>query len=513
MNMNKLKKPRFREKIKRQARKLVLGATLLVAGAFGSACGDKITNITHNCHRSDGGAATDMLKPDSGVLPDTLASDTLKPDACVADTSCTVTEEKATIEITIPPKAGSTSPAFNIKLALKEGESYTNLGVTFKIKSIDATVANHTTCSTSDKKVTLEITDSNGTTQITMGYGESITVSGVTVKALGIHIGVNGFHCSESMIFPPKTVFNQGDSFNFGKYTLVFEDGQQVGDKVYALLSINDSCGNSVTKLKVGESEMSASMLFDGQHVEFVIDQVAISTSTKWANISLHVPCKTVPQTCVGNLDPLKCSDTVPLVSGTLNQGGYLNIESAPGKTKFRLQLDDGQVLNGNNYAIVSLIDSCGNIIKKDKLQEGSTKTFVVNGESLDVTVNSAAFGMTFGAKWANFTVNAPCSKTYWCTSISGILNQDDSLSFDNYEVKLDDLHAQGTLTSALLSVLDSNNNILTKLKIAEGNSADVILGGKTIRINVPEVAPGYTFGAKWAKIEIQSPFSKPCGS
>jgi hypothetical protein len=497
---NKTEKP----KESKTRRNLKL-AFAFIAGSALAGCGDNIVN--NHFYGPDGGQKPDTtMQVDSGVKPDTQLPDTSKPDACVVDTSCTVTEEKATIEVKIP---GSTTQV----ATLKEGESYTSSGNTFKVKSIDETVAADSTCAISDKKVVLEITNTDGTTQVTLTEGESAIVSGVSAKALGINVGVNELNCSHNGDLVYGTL-NQNESLSIGNYKIVFEDGQQVGDKVYALLKVSDSCGAPVDMLKVEEGK-TAALKLDGQLLTVSAYKVAIGLTfaTKWTKLSVTKPCETLPSTCSSNSDALKCSDTVPLVSGTLNQDESLLIQSAPGVVKYKLKLDDGQVLNGKNHAIVSLIDSCGNLRKKEKLVEGSTKTFNINGEQFDVTVDSAAFGLTFGAKWAKFTVNVPCSATYWCTSIMGVLDVGDSLMVDSFKIQLDDLHAQGTLTSALLSVLDANGNTLTKLKIAEGSSVDLTLSGKTMRINVPEVAPGYMFGAKWAKLEIQSPYSKPCGS
>ncbi len=208
------------------------------------------------------------------------------------------------------------------------------------------------------------------------------------------------------------------------------------------------------------------------------------------------------------------CSDTV-LVAGVLNQGESLDIPAMAGGGKYVLLLDDGQVLNGKNFAVVSLTDECGAILMKSKIEEGSTRTFMLNGRALDVSVVEAAFGITFGAKWANFTVKAPCQDEtqYWCPAVSGILNQGESISVDSLKFRLDDLATAGGINSAIISVLDANGNVLKKAKIAEGTSMEVSVGGKPYLVTVKSVAPGYTFGAKWADLEISGKADKPCGS
>ena len=90
--------------------------------------------------------------------------------------------------------------------------------------------------------------------------------------------------------------------------------------------------------------------------------------------------------------------------------------------------------------------------------------------------------------------------------SIGGILNQGESLPVDNLKFQLDDLEAlsDGT-TAAIMSVLDANGNILTKDKINQGETKEFNVAGKNYRIHVYKVAPGYTFGAKWADMAVYS--------
>jgi len=68
---------------------------------------------------------------------------------------------------------------------------------------------------------------------------------------------------------------------------------------------------------------------------------------------------------------------------------------------------------------------------------------------------------------------------------------------------QLDDLEAHGDTTSAIISVLDANGNILKKDKVDPGSTKEFNVGGKTYRFHVYKVAPGYTFGAKWADVAI----------
>ncbi len=87
--------------------------------------------------------------------------------------------------------------------------------------------------------------------------------------------------------------------------------------------------------------------------------------------------------------------------------------------------------------------------------------------------------------------------------AVAGILNQGESLPVDGMKFQLDDLEAHGDTTSAIISVLDANGNILKKDKVAPGQTKEMTVNGKTYRFHVYKVAPGYTFGAKWADVAI----------
>ncbi|NYZ74229.1 hypothetical protein H0O00_03740, partial [Candidatus Micrarchaeota archaeon] len=87
--------------------------------------------------------------------------------------------------------------------------------------------------------------------------------------------------------------------------------------------------------------------------------------------------------------------------------------------------------------------------------------------------------------------------------AVSGILNQGESLPVDDLKFQLDDLEAHGEETSAILSILDANGNVLKKDKVLPGQTKEFQISGKSYRFHVYKVAPGYTFGAKWADVAI----------
>jgi len=89
--------------------------------------------------------------------------------------------------------------------------------------------------------------------------------------------------------------------------------------------------------------------------------------------------------------------------------------------------------------------------------------------------------------------------------SISGVINQGEALPVDDLKFQLDDLEAHGGVTAAIISVLDANGNVLKKDKVGEGETKEFSIEGTTYRFHVYKVAPGYTFGAKWADVAIYS--------
>jgi hypothetical protein len=89
--------------------------------------------------------------------------------------------------------------------------------------------------------------------------------------------------------------------------------------------------------------------------------------------------------------------------------------------------------------------------------------------------------------------------------SVSGILNQGETLTVDDLKFQLDDLEAHGDTTAAIISVLDANDNVLKKDKVTPATTKEFQVKGQLYRFHVYKVAPGYTFGAKWADVAVFS--------
>jgi len=91
--------------------------------------------------------------------------------------------------------------------------------------------------------------------------------------------------------------------------------------------------------------------------------------------------------------------------------------------------------------------------------------------------------------------------------SASGTLNVGQSLPAGPVSIRLDDIQAVAGTTGieALISIVDANGAVLKQDKIPEDTTADENVNGVDYKVHVYQVAPGYTFGAKWAKMAVFS--------
>ena len=90
--------------------------------------------------------------------------------------------------------------------------------------------------------------------------------------------------------------------------------------------------------------------------------------------------------------------------------------------------------------------------------------------------------------------------------SVSGIVNVGDVLEAQGgYTVRLDDIKSGNTAAeqSAIVSILDSNGEVLKQTTVAPGSTSSISVAGDKILVRVYKTAPGYTYGAKWADMAI----------
>ncbi len=113
------------------------------------------------------------------------------------------------------------------------------------------------------------------------------------------------------------------------------------------------------------------------------------------------------PETDIDNETGLARGGEVNLAKESIS--GIINVgETLEGSSGYSVRLDDIKTGDSSSeqQAIVSILDSNGNVVKQDKVSPGSTKSItVVGGESIMVRVYKTAPGYTFGAKWADMAL------------------------------------------------------------------------------------------------------------
>ena len=149
---------------------------------------------------------------------------------------------------------------------------------------------------------------------------------------------------------------------------------------------------------------------------------------------------------------------------------------------------------------------------------ENGDYTACKNGNIDDATETHRILIHAFGETWIVSEMNAPYetvaserqvarggSIKLAKESIGGILNQGEQLEVNDLKFQLDDLEAHGDVTAAIISILDTNDNILERQRIDPGETQQISINGERYRFHVYSVAAGYTFGAKWADVAIFS--------
>ncbi|MBI2079874.1 S-layer protein [Candidatus Micrarchaeota archaeon] len=188
-------------------------------------------------------------------------------------------------------------------------------------------------------------------------------------------------------------------------------------------------------------------------------------------------------------------SDSADQIIAKLNHVAY--------SLKFKGATDDVGIPKCTTPTNSTLYASCTTSTNSDYL----TATHRVNVKWLgeDWIVSEMNEPGTQNGVGQETTVKAGGSIKLAKESVSGILNQGESFDLGDTKLVLDDLEAHGETTSAIVSIVDANGNILKKDKATPGTTKEITAGGKTYRVHVYKVAPGYTFGAKWADMAVYS--------
>ena len=381
---------------------------------------------------------------------------------------------------------------------------------------------------------------------------------------------------------PQEGLINQGETSFFESNGIKLDGVEKQGDVDYAVISVVGSKCETIDRVKVAEGT-SQTLTFQGKSYEVEVGQVSGATGAAWAKVKVNaagcavdsgsktdadvvdagtkadigaVDSGVVQDTgsdlgadtitaCALPVGPIaKCGDTM---GGIVNQGESLLFDG------IAIQLDDLEAHSDKNAAILSVLDANCNILKKMVISQGATETIVINGRSIDITVNTAAVGYTFGAKWADISLNVgdcgpdggidakndsgvavdtigidsgvcnvpPGTSLSRCGDVSaGILNPGETLLFNTYGLRFEGPETSGEVNAAIVSVLDKDCNVLKKDKIREGVTKEFTINGKSFDVTVKKVAPGYIAGAVWTEIAITAggceidcmPFAS-CGS
>jgi len=193
---------------------------------------------------------------------------------------------------------------------------------------------------------------------------------------------------------------------------------------------------------------------------------------------------------CVPDLSPPTCDPSEPVAEGVISREKSLEV----GGIIFELFGTESQ--GEEAAAIIEAVDECGNVLKRNKYPEGNITEVTIEGATYIVTVNTVHVSET--NPWADVSIKVKCDNM--CEVASGILNMGESLSFGEYNMRLDDIDITEGRPAAVVSILDRNATfIYTRLKIPKWDY--VYFEG--YRIRADEVTAGYTFGAKWAQFTI----------
>ncbi|MFH2106271.1 MAG: hypothetical protein ABII22_03350 [Candidatus Micrarchaeota archaeon] len=267
---------------------------------------------------------------------------------------------------------------------------------------------------------------------------------------------------------PVSRVLNTGDSVTIGGQRVTLED--------ISIANPNSGRASFQVKDANGNVLIEDSLEKGGQTIVRLQNQYTISVSeiapgytyaAKWARVSI-------------NSDAGVVFDGVAFIGQTipLGNGGNFILTDLTGVPK------------GSARAIVSVLDNNRNVLSQQAIVEGATKSVL----GMDIEIKKVNPGYTFASKWARIKVGV----------LEGVIGFGDTLRLNNGEfgVRLDDISIQNSETSRALLQISRNGNLVKEVGVREGSNFRLD-DGKTVTVNA--VAPGYTYGAKWADISLDA--------
>ncbi|HLD59921.1 MAG TPA: hypothetical protein VI912_02935 [Candidatus Bilamarchaeaceae archaeon] len=123
-----------------------------------------------------------------------------------------------------------------------------------------------------------------------------------------------------------------------------------------------------------------------------------------------------------------------------------------------------------------------------------------INGEQ--VVLEKASPGYTLNAKWVKLMVGG----------ISRTVDVGDSVTIGGQAIILDDISLSSPENSRASFQIVENQQVILEDSFSEGDSSSVDSGPDKRKFTILQVAPGYSFGAKWAKVLVDdgaSPFTR----
>jgi hypothetical protein len=178
----------------------------------------------------------------------------------------------------------------------------------------------------------------------------------------------------------------------------------------------------------------------------------------------------------------------------TINVGETLTEGSAS------VTLED---IGRDSLAALLILDD-GTNTSRERVLPGGYVVRTLGGQRYKIRVYQTAPGLNFVSKWAKVTIEPTTlreSTTYAGSSVISVGESAES-SDGNMRVRLDDIERDTNY--ALVSVLDSSDNVVWQDEIRTGSYIVVPVDGTSYIIRSYETAPGINFIAKWARVSIQ---------
>jgi hypothetical protein len=360
MSARKRERPRLRDKIKRQARRAILCATLMVGSIMGANCGES------PAPRTD-------AAPDSISMPDSRPTDAGVPDACIPKEINFVCTNSLLDSGILEP--GEFFEFSGYKLVLDDVEE----------KSGDAIFSLTDSCGAELKKFTLSENSSLYIKFLQGGILVSVkdTASGSKEKWADAKV--------EDLCNPPKdggVVVPKDSSV----------DSKQVPDSAPDMMP---DAGVDAMPADIGVDSTPA--------VDATIDSASDLSSAEIG------PTDSSADACVANNSALMCNQWA-LYYSWITLGKTIDIFGSDKLTTvFKLRLDKIETASGVTSVNVSILDSCGAVVLKDKLEVNNPKKLNVAGKTIvvecyDAVISSGDGGVKNGSALIEITV--PCPTT-----------------------------------------------------------------------------------------------------